>query len=214
VPARLFLLLLLGFAPLAHADLQWASTTVFSTALPSEAKVYAEFTFTNTGTYAIKVIGTRTTCGCTAAIADEHTIAPGQTGKVEVAFKILGRRGLYEEPIVVDTNDPNAKESTLYLRALIRNAVDILPTLLFWQPGEPLDPKVITITTADGFTVKNLDVSCSNPAVAFRLDTVKAGADYKLFVTPKSSHLKAAIRVTPDIDGQPPRAITALVRVS
>jgi hypothetical protein len=207
-------LFLLGLPPLARADLQWAATTVFTTALPSESRATAEFSFTNTGTHPIKITSTQTSCGCTAAIADQHSIAPGQTGKIEVAFKTLNRRGLYEEPILVDTNDPNAKQTTLTLRVLIRNPVELLPTLLFWQPDEPLAPKVIRITAGEGFNVKSITASCPNPNVLLRLDAIKPGVDYKLTVTPKSQHIKASISVTPQVEGKSARVITALVRVS
>jgi hypothetical protein len=199
---------------LARADLKWAATTVFTTALPSEPRATAQFTFTNTGGYPIKITNTLTSCGCTAAIADGRPIPPGQTGKIDVSFKTLNRRGLYEEPILIDTNDPAARETTITLRVLIRNPVELLPTLLFWQPGEPLTPKVIRITATEGYNVKSINATCPNPNVGFQLDTIKPGADYKLTVTPKSQHVKAAISVTPEIDGKSPRVITALIRVS
>jgi hypothetical protein len=214
VSSRLSLLFLILITSLAHADLQWALTTVSTNALPTESRATAQFTFTNTGSYPIKVVGTLTSCGCTAAVSDGRPVPPGQTGKIDVTFKTLNRRGLYEEPIIIDTNDPAAKKTTLTLRVLIRNPVEILPTLLFWQPGEPLTPKVIRITASEGFNVKSIDATSTDPGVQLHLDTIKPGADYKLTVTPKNPHIKAIISVTPDIDGKPAHVITAVVRVS
>ena len=207
-------LLLFLIPAFARADLQWAATTVSTAAEPSEGVATAQFVFTNTGAYPIKVTGTHTSCGCTAASADGRAVAPGQTGKIDVSFKTLNRRGLYEELIVIDTDDPKAKQSTVALRILIRDPVELLPTLLFWQPGEPLTAKVIRITATAGFNVKGIDAACSDPDVQFHLDTVKPGADYKLTVTPKAQHVKATISVTPDIEGKPRRVIIAHVRVS
>jgi hypothetical protein len=198
---------------LARGDLKWNATTVFTAAAPSDGRATAEFVFTNTGQYPIKVTSTHTSCGCTAATADGHAVAPGQTGKIEVSLKTLGRRGLYEEPIVINTDDPSAKQSTVILRVLIRNPVELLPTLLFWQEGEPLTPKVIRITAADGFNVKNIDAACPDPGVELHMETLKPGSDYKLTVTPKSQHVKATISVTPEIEGKTPRVLTAHVRV-
>jgi hypothetical protein len=214
VSRRLSLLLLLAVAPLAHADLQWAATTVFTAAAPSEGRATAQFVFTNTGAYPIKITGTHTSCGCTAAVTDGRPVAPGQTGKIDVSFKTLNRRGLYEEPILINTNDPSAQQSTLTLRVLIRDAVTLLPTLLFWQPGEPLTPKVIRITATEGFNVKAIDATTPDPNVQLHLETIKPGSDYKLTVTPKTQHIKATIAVTPSVDGKPPRTLNAHVRVS
>jgi len=216
---RLFLLCLLWPLSLllpafARADLQWASAKVFTAADPSEGRATAQFTFTNTGSYPIKVMGAHTTCGCTAAVADGRPVAPGLTGTINVSFKTLNRHGLYEEPIVIDTDDPKTRESTITLRVLVRNAVEVMPTLLFWQPGEPLTSKVIRITVTDGFKLKNIVATCPDPGVQVHLDPVKPGADYKLTVTPTAQHVKATISVTPDIEGRAPRVITAHVRVS
>jgi hypothetical protein len=199
---------------LARADLKWSATTVFAAAAPSDGRATARFTFTNTGTYPIKIIGTHTSCGCTAAVADSHPVAPGAMGRIDVTFKTLNRRGLYEEPILIDTNDPNAKQTTITLRVLIRDSVELLPMLLFWQPGEPLTPKVIRITVTEGFKLNGIDAACPSPDVQLHLDPVKPGSDYKLTVTPKAPHVKASISVTPDIEGKPPRVIIAHVRVS
>jgi hypothetical protein len=214
VSTRLTLFLLLLLPSFARADLQWAATTVFTAAAPSDGHATAQFTFTNTGSYPVQIKGTHTSCGCTAAITDSRPVAPGQSGKIDVSFKTLNRRGLYEEPIEVDTNDPDHKEITLTLRVLIRDAVQLLPTLLFWQPGETLTPKVIRITVTEGFTVKSIDANCSSPDVTVQLDAIKPGADYKLTVTPKTQHVKATISVTPAIEGKPARPLTAHVRVS
>jgi hypothetical protein len=214
VSTRIALCALFLLAPLAHGDLKWASTTVFTAAAPSESRANAQFTFINTGTYPIKITGTRTTCGCTAAIADDHLIAPGQTGKIDVSFKTLSRHGLYEEPITVETNDPKNLETTIVLRALIRDAVQLLPTLLFWQSGEPLAPKVIRITVTDGFHVKDVTATCPNPDIQLNLTPVKPGSEYTLTVTPKAPHIKAAISVTPQSSDHPVHVLTAHIRVS
>jgi len=211
---RRFPLLLLLLPALAHADLRWDATTVFAAAEPSDIRATAQFLFANTGSYPIKVTSTHTNCGCTAAIADSHSIPPGQKGTINVSFKTLTRRGLYEEPIRIDTDDPTAKESTLLLRVLVEYPVELLPTLLFWQPGEPLTAKVIRITAGDGFNVKAIDATCPDPAVDLHLDTIKPGADYKLTVTPKGQNVRATITVKPDIEGKPQRVLIAHVRVS
>jgi hypothetical protein len=203
VSTRLFLLFLL-LPAFARADLQWSATTVFAAAAPSEGRATAQFTFTNTGTYPIKITGTHTSCGCTAAVADGHPVAPGQTGKIDVSFKTLNRRGLYEEPIVIDTNDPKAKQDhghPLHPGPERRRTAAHPPLLATRRAA---DPKVIRITVTDGFNVKSIDATCPDPGVQLHLDTVKPGADYKLTVTPKAQHVKATISVTPEVDGKPP----------
>jgi hypothetical protein len=210
---RWLLLIFLILPSLSRADLRWTATMVYAEAEPSDGVATAQAVFTNTGAYPIKITGTHTSCGCTAAITDGRPVAPGGTGTINISFKTLGRRGLYEEQIVIETDDPAARKSTITLRVLIRNPVDLLPTLLFWQQGEPLTPKVIRITTGQGFTVKNINATCPDPGVELHLEVVKAGSDYKLSVTPKAQHVKATITVTPEIEGRAVHPLTAHVRV-
>jgi hypothetical protein len=186
---------------------------VYAAAEPSEGVATAQAVFTNTGAYPIKVTATHTSCGCTAAVTDGRPVAPGGTGTINISFKTLGRRGLYEEPIIIETDDPAARKSTITLRVLIREPVDLLPTLLFWQLGEPLTPKVIRITAGQGFTVKNINATCPDPGVELHLEVVKAGSDYKLSVTPKTQHVNATITVTPEIEGRAAHPLTAHVWV-
>lgn len=211
---RILLLFLLAplIAPVAHADLKWAATMIYTAAAPSEGHATAQFTFTNTGTYPIKITSTHTSCGCTAAVASERSIPPGGTGKVDVSMKTINKNGLYEEPIQVETNDPKAKMSTITLRALVRDAVEIKPTVLFWQADEALAPKVTELTVNDGFDVKSVDATTDSPGLTIKLETVKAGEEYKLTVTPKGPHVKATISVTPSAIGRQLRPQTVHVR--
>ena len=199
---------------LARADFRWTSTTAYASAEPSEGRATAQFTFKNTGADPIRILGARTTCGCTAAVADSHPIPPGGTGKIDVTFKTLNRRGLYGEPIVVDTDDPTDRQDTVTLYVMIRNPVELLPTLLFWQPGEPLTSKVIRITVADGFDVKSMTAICADPAIDIHLSVIKLGTEYKVTVTPKSPNVKTVVSITAEIVGKPTRVLTAHIRVS
>jgi hypothetical protein len=214
MPRRIVFLLLIAFPLFARADIRWTSTLVSTSAAPSDGRATAEASFTNTGSYPVKITATHTSCGCTAAVADSHSIAPGQTGKIEISFKTLSRHGLYEEPILIDTDDPTARETAIRLRVLVQNPVELLPTLLFWQPGEALTPKVITVSAAPGTVLKNISATCTDSGVDLQVDTIQPGAQYKVTVTPKNAHIKATITVTPAADGKPLRALTAHVRVS
>ena len=78
---------------------------------PSKGPAVAVFSFTNSGSYPVRILKTETSCGCTAAAVDQKVFAPGQKGQIHVTFKTLNRDGLYEEPIKVETDDPAGKET-------------------------------------------------------------------------------------------------------
>lgn len=189
---------------------------MFVAASPSESKAVAHFSFTNTGDHPVRITGTKTTCGCTAAVADEQrSFAPGDSGEVAVSFKTMNRNGLYEEPVTVKTDDPAARETTLKLRVLVRDALEIHPAFLSWRADEPLAAKPIRVLVTDGFAVKEISAGSSDPAFAVHVDTVKPGAEYTVLVTPKSQRQKATVTIRPEYaptSGGEPKAFTAYVR--
>jgi len=73
---------------------------------------------------------------------------------------------------------------------------------------------VITVTVTDGFTLKSIDAQCDNPDVAIQMTPVKAGAEYKVTVTPKARHAKAAISIISDVEGKGRKTVLARVRTS
>lgn len=67
----------------------------------------AEFEFVNTGDEPLLIIRLATDCGCTAAAVSGTTIAPGDTGRINVSYN--GRNypaGSFRKQIKVKSNDP------------------------------------------------------------------------------------------------------------
>jgi hypothetical protein len=77
------------------------------------------FKFKNTGEVPLLIKRVRTTCGCTAALISDRTIAPGQKGEVKVAFNTTGYAGEIRKYIYVETNDPKEPNKQLSVVAEI-----------------------------------------------------------------------------------------------
>src|SRR5512137_36995 len=67
--------------------------------------VTCEFVFKNDGGAPLVVEKVETTCGCTAALVSEKTIAPSREGKVKATFDTRGYSGRMSRYIYVFTND-------------------------------------------------------------------------------------------------------------
>ena len=89
-----------------------------------------EFVFKNEGDAVLTVKNVETSCGCTAALVSDKTIAPGASGKIKVTFSSRGYSGEVTKYIYVDTDDPDAPRLQLKISA----AVDVPP-----QPRIDLD---------------------------------------------------------------------------
>ena len=216
MPIRVHLALLTLFLALAQngrGELKWDDTLLLAHATPDESKAIAHFAFINAGAHPIKITGTRTTCGCTAAVAEKRVYAPGERGEVVVSFKTINRNGLYEEPITLKTDEPGGAETVLKLRVLVKDVLALEPALVFWRANEPLIPKSIRVKVTPGFPVQRLDASSPDPNLDVRVVTLKAGDEYNIVVTPKAARVKARLSITPDYPAAQPKAFTAFVRV-
>jgi hypothetical protein len=77
----------------------------FGRALPGKV-LRKEFTLRNSGDRDLVLAGVSTTCGCTAALPDERTIAPGRTTPLRVTLETRNYSGHVERRVLVRSNDP------------------------------------------------------------------------------------------------------------
>lgn len=104
-PRRLVALLLaLGAVARAFA-LEWKQHEVTLTSQPGDEVLRTRFEFKNTGKKIVRILGIRTSCGCTDATINDSDIAPGASSSLDVLFTIGKRTGLQEKEIVVSTDD-------------------------------------------------------------------------------------------------------------
>lgn len=80
-------------------------------------KVTYKFSFTNTGKEELVLRKVKSTCGCTAALPDKTSIAPGEESYIEVTFDSNNRKGKQYKYVTVFSNDPSKPESRLDIRS-------------------------------------------------------------------------------------------------
>jgi hypothetical protein len=97
----------------------------------------------------------------------------------------------------------------------VQDMREVQPTFIYWKTDEPLTPKTISVKVANGFPVKKVEASSSESSVAVRVETVKAGSEYQLVVTPQGTpeRLKAKLSIVTDYPADAPKTFTAFARV-
>lgn len=73
--------------------------------LPQHDKVVHEFTVTNTGTEELEIRRIATSCGCTAALASDRSVAPGESTILRVTLETRKYKGVVEKSVSIATND-------------------------------------------------------------------------------------------------------------
>ena len=86
----------------------------------SGEKVKTQFKFRNAGNETLIIDKLKSSCGCTAAIADQKEIAPGDTGLIDVEFNAKDRRGSQAKTLRVFSNDPKSNPVELRITAEVQ----------------------------------------------------------------------------------------------
>jgi hypothetical protein len=79
-------------------------------------KVNYTFIFANKGTSVLTIKDIKTSCGCTAALLSQDSLAPGQDGTIKVELDTKNRSGKMSRTVTINSNDPKdpAKVLTIY----------------------------------------------------------------------------------------------------
>lgn len=80
--------------------------------------VKCDFPFTNPTAVAVKGIRLHESCGCTSSGISDKDIGPGESGKVNVAFRTVGYNGFIERRVTV-TAANMAEPIKLYIRCVV-----------------------------------------------------------------------------------------------
>jgi hypothetical protein len=78
-----------------------------------------EFRLLNLGDRDLVIERISRSCGCTAATADELTLAPGASTPLRVAVETRDSSGPVEHQVLVRTNDPETPSLEIRLRATV-----------------------------------------------------------------------------------------------
>lgn len=194
----------------ANAQLTWEKTEVELHPKPGDQETVAQFHYTNKTSKPIKITNVRTSCGCTVATLKKNDVAPGESGEVTATLKIGGRSGLQQKFVTVETDDVAQPSINLMLKAMVAQAVDIQPPMVFWNIGEEAKPKTITVKAAKDVAITKVDVSATGDYMT-KVEKGSAPGEFKIDVQPKDTATasNSTLTIKPDY----PQAFYATARV-
>ena len=198
-----------------HAELRWTQPVQEFHRSPQDKFVEATYTFKNAGSQPVSIENVRTSCGCTSADPDKKTYAPGESGEIKVKFTFGGRLGGQRKTIRVFTSDNGNEPTILDLRVFIEEPLKLTPALVFWRNGDTPSAKLIQINAGPERPVNVTGVRSSSPAFTATLQTIKAGEQYAVAVTPSGTGERRAGEISIETDYPPdaPRTYKVHARV-
>lgn len=205
----------------AFAQLEWKKTTISYDAKAEDESVTALFHFANVGQKTVKIMSTKTSCGCTVAQLEKNEYAPGELGVMKVKFTFGDRTGQQIKQVQVYTDDPTQYTYLLTLEVNIPEFVSVEPQLLFWVRGEEPAAKssVIEVLAKDPIIIEKVEPENPSDAERFDVELIKLeeGRRYKVSATPKSTEtsLQTKLKVLTNIgkDTAEPRSTSIILQV-
>jgi hypothetical protein len=188
-PVALFALSLFLLARLDASSLMWGKDRISTEVIGGEqTEVKAAFPFKNTGDRPVTITGAQPSCGCTTAVPDKKTYAPGESGEIAVVFHPADRTGLQEKTITVTTDEPNQLPKELVFEINIKEYLTVEPRLLPWKLGAEPSEKLTVISALPSHPIAEVTAqgvlagTCET-----RIETVEKGQKYNLYVKPVST---------------------------
>ncbi|MES2308386.1 MAG: DUF1573 domain-containing protein [Verrucomicrobiota bacterium] len=170
----------------AFSALVFEKSTVEIPPDPNLKEWIADYPFKNTGNQPVTIQDIRTCCECTSAKLEKKIYAPGESGKVTLVFKTVGKTGIQEKHAVI-TTDGKPEPDIIFLKGKIPTAYDyiaISPSTLRWEANEPRKPKRVMLRTTQEKNIKFLKALSSNKNFKTTLQTDSTGASFLEVVPP------------------------------
>jgi hypothetical protein len=199
----------------ANAQLKWEQTILDLHPALGDKDAVGHFKYENVGKTPIHFKMVKPSCGCTTAQTQKDVVQPGEKGEITATFNIGERTGMQVKNVTVQTDDPDPARAltTLTLKTMIPQLLEIQPTLVYWQGGEKPNPKSIAVKASQGQQVKSINVTAANQE--FQTKVTQAGeGQFSIEVTPPANVEKATgttITIQPE---NSPKTFTATAMVA
>jgi hypothetical protein len=190
----LLVTIIMAVASAAHSELVFEQSELELHPAVGDATAVGHFKYQNKGDKTIAIKSVTTSCGCTAASA-KQTAEPGEKGEVTATFTMGDRIGTQQKGITVVTDDAVNPTTTLTLKVVIPQVLELQPTFVFWQAGEEAKAKTIVGKVGKDVSIKNLDVSSSNPDFMTKVEQPSAN-EFRISVKPQQTTKAEAATLT------------------
>ena len=172
---------------LAHAGIEFESTSVKVTVGPEDEAADFIYKFKVTGDKPVRITGIEVSCGCMEASSAKSEYAPGETGEVKVIMKVGSVEGEMLKPTTVTTNDPKNQSIQLDATVNVPKIYEFTPMTTSWNMGDEPVTKILTLKVLSKDPINVLKYASTRENMAAEMTVVKPGREYQIKLTPKST---------------------------
>lgn len=183
-----FLFLSLLCAPLlAHAGIEFESTSITATAGVEDETVGFKFKFKITGDKPVRITNIEPSCGCLEAMSPKSEYQPGESGELNATMKVGAIEGEALKPITITTNDPKKQSIQLDCVVNVPKIYEFTPITTSWEMGEEPTTKILTLKVLSKDPINVLKYASTRENMQAEMVVVKPGREYQIKLTPKST---------------------------
>lgn len=205
------LLFVLGIVNLASGGLVWEETSQSRAIDVREGATTFYFRFHNSGSETVDILKLRSSCSCLRLVLDKWEYAPGETGVLKAVADLNGRQGSVRRTVaVIASGQPDYSLHRLHVEMDIPKGYKLSAQRLVWRQGDASE-QVCVLTNQLETSVKLAKVESLTEGFEVRLEEVREGLEYKLYVKPvdAGTPARAAIKIlTESLGDSPPRTYT------
>jgi hypothetical protein len=135
------------------------------------------FVFHNTGESVLEVGPIESPCSCTATLLSSSSLAPGESGILEVAYSPGGRKGKTTNSLTLDTNDPANPSVTIEIEAEVRPFFTATPNPIVFDLGAGEHEKTVRLVPLGDSTLSIASVYPSTELLSATVTKPDAGIE-------------------------------------
>ncbi len=157
---------------------------------PLRTKIYIK----NIGDDTLRIIDVHPSCGCTTAPISKKAIAPRDSAMLDITMNINNQQGKFSKSIAITSNDPDSRETRLFLKAEVYKPIIVFPQFMSFTDlriGRKTTAKsVLTNETAVPIKITKVEVTPPDLSVTLKEGSVidpKKSIDVEASYTPTSA---------------------------
>jgi len=120
-----------------------------------------EFVFHNVGSSILQIESVESPCSCTASLLSSDSIAPGESGTVEVAFSSDMRLGTTKNSVTVRSNDSVSPEAIIEIIAEVEPQLAVEPHPLVFDIATDVRERIVKVTRVNNAAPRIMGVKTS-----------------------------------------------------
>lgn len=149
------------------------------------------FGFTNKGQNPIRIVGIKSSCGCTVPEFEKKEYAPGESGILNVSFKSSSGVQNTSGTVLLVSDEEKDNFYTLRLLVTRKQVARLSSQKEEWEIGSaPVEREIIVDIIEKGTHI--IEVSSNNDAFDVRMVTIEPNQQYRIKVRPRTNEYPAS----------------------